>query len=146
MTSLAWDQRHTLNITASYTGSSWGASAIGQYGSGVPYTPRATTDLSSMLTNSQTKPPYFDLDMQGYYQFNLQPVKLVVFVRIFNVFDIRNEVNVFNDSGRAGYTVDEVQAVQSKTPQYVNSIAQWYTIPTNYSEPRRIEFGMNLEF
>jgi outer membrane receptor for ferrienterochelin and colicin len=146
MTPLGWDQRHTLNVTASYTAVSWGLSAIGQYGSGVPYTPRATTDLSSMLTNSQTKPPYFDVDLQGYYQFNLNPMKLVVFARIFNVLDIRNEVNVFNDSGQAGYTVDEVQAVQSRLPQYVNSVAQWYTIPTNYSEPRRIEFGMNLEF
>jgi outer membrane receptor for ferrienterochelin and colicin len=146
MTSSAWDQRHTLNITASYTASAWGASAIANYGSGFPYTPRATTDLSSFLANSQTKPPTFNVDLQGYYQFNLSEFKLVVFARVFNLLDIRNEINVFNDSGRAGYTVDEVQAVQSKPSQNVNSISQWYTIPTNYSEPRRIEFGMNLEF
>jgi hypothetical protein len=55
-------------------------------------------------------------------------------------------VNVFNDSGRAGYTVDELVALQSNPAQHVNSVEQWYTIPTNYSQPRRIEFGMNLEF
>ncbi len=129
MTSLSWDQRHTLNMTASYTGTAWGASAIGQYGSGTPYTPRATTDLSSVLTNSQTKPEYFNLDLQGYYQINLSQFKLVSFARVFNVLDIRNEVNVFNDSGRAGYTVDEAQALQSNPPQHVNSIEQWYTYP-----------------
>ena len=35
-----WDQRHTLNVTAAYSADSWGVSAIGQYGSGSPYTPR----------------------------------------------------------------------------------------------------------
>jgi hypothetical protein len=55
-------------------------------------------------------------------------------------------VNVFNDSGQAGFTIDEATARSSNAKQSVNTLDQWFTIATNYSEPRRIEFGMNLEF
>ncbi|HTY01769.1 MAG TPA: TonB-dependent receptor [Bacteroidota bacterium] len=146
LTPLDWDQRHTLNITVSYNEKDWGVSLIGRYGSGAPYTPRASTDVTSLLTNSQLKPSTLDVDLNADYEFQLDKARLVVFARAFNLFDIMNEVNVFNDSGRAGFTIDEATAIANNPHQYVNSINQWYTIPTNYSEPRRIEFGMNLEF
>jgi outer membrane receptor for ferrienterochelin and colicin len=143
---LDWDQRHTLNVTVAYRQKDWGASMIAKYGSGAPYTPRATTDITSLLTNSQLKPSFFDIDMDANYRFAVDKTQIVVYVRVFNLFDIMNEVNVFNDSGRAGFTIDEATAIQNNPHQYVNTIGQWFSIPTNYSEPRRIEFGMNLEF
>ena len=146
MTSLGWDQRNTLNVTATYSQQTWGASLIGQYGSGTPYTPRATQDISSLLTNSQTKPSFFNVDLQAHYDFLLKPIRVVTFIRVFNLFDIRNEVAVFDDSGRAGFTIDEVNARNTNARQYVNTLTRWFTIPTNYSEPRRVEFGVNLEF
>ncbi len=143
---LNWDQLHTLNVIVSYTKTSWGASFIGQYGSGTPYTPRATTDISSLLTNSGRKPSFLNGDIRMFYDLPLDRYHLVAFLRIFNVFDIRNETDVFDDSGRAGFTVDEATAMASTPNPKVNSLNQWYTIPTHYSEPRRIEFGVNLEF
>ncbi len=143
---LAWDQRHTLNTTLAYSAKAWGASAIGQFGSGTPYTPRASTDISSLLTNSQTKPEFFDLDVRTFYQFKVDMLTFVAFLRVFNILDIRNEVGVFNDTGRAGFTTDEQVAITSNTKQLVNTLDQYYAYPTHYSEPRRIEFGMNLEF
>ena len=146
LTALNWDQRHTLNVTAAYSAKQWGSSLIGQYGSGTPYTPRATSDITSLLTNSQIKPAFFKLDMQAYYEIPVSTVKVVAFLRVINLLDTRNEVNVFNDSGQAGFTIDEATARSSNAKQSVNSLDQWFTIATNYSEPRRIEFGMNLEF
>ena len=84
--------------------------------------------------------------MQAYYEIPVSTVKVVAFLRVFNLLDTRNEVNVFNDSGQAGFTIDEATARSSNAKQSVNSLDQWFTIATNYSEPRRIEFGMNLEF
>jgi outer membrane receptor for ferrienterochelin and colicin len=146
LTSLNWDQRQTLNGTFAYNAGHWGASLIGQYGSGTPYTPRATEDVTSLLTNSQTKPSFFNVDMQAFYEIPVNPLRIVVFLRVFNLFDIRNEVDVFDDSGRAGFTIDEETARNSRVQEYVNTLDQWFSIPTHYSEPRRIEFGMNLEF
>ena len=146
LTPLSWDQRHTLNVTCTYTQSSWGASTIAQFGSGTPYTPKQSQDISSILTNSQTKPTYFNVDLRSYYQFSLDALRFVVFARIFNLFDFRNETGVYDDTGRAGFTLYEATAKKTNPSQYVNTVDQWFTVPTNYSEPRRVEFGINLEF
>ena len=143
---LGWDQRHTLNVTLSYDSKPWGASIIAQYGSGTPYTPRATQDISTLLTNSQTKPAFFNVDLRTYYEIMFSSFKLVAFARVFNLFNIRNEIAVYDRSGRAGYTPEQTDAIRNGQPQYVNSIDQWFRNPTYYSEPRRIEIGMNLEF
>jgi hypothetical protein len=146
LTPLAWDQRHTLNATVSYNASHWGISTIAQYGSGTPYTPRNTTDVTTLLTNSQAKPDFFNMDLRVFYEVPLDPVRVVLFAKVFNLFDTRNEYNVFNDTGRAGFTTDEATARGTNPHQYVNTLDQWFTVPTNYSEPRRIEIGLNLEF
>jgi hypothetical protein len=145
LTALGWDQRHTLNTTVSYSPGVWGVSAIAQYGSGTPFTPRSSTDISTTLTNSQLKPQTFNLDIRGHYEFNFSSTKLVAFVRLFNVTDARNETNVFNDSGRAGFTTDEARAQATNPSERINTIKDFFTVPTNYSEPRRLEFGLNVE-
>ncbi len=143
---LNWDQRQTLNITATYTGTHWGASAIASYGSGTPYTPRATQDISTLLTNSQLKPSTNNVDIRTYYEIPIEWLRLVAFVRVFNVFDVKNETGVFDDSGQADYTINYTNAINSNTKQLVNTIAEWFRRPDYYSEPRRVEFGVNLEF
>ena len=143
---LNWDQRHTLNVTFNYSASSWGASAIGQYGSGTPYTPQSLKDISSLVTNAGVKPSFFTVDLRAYYQIPIDMLRLVAFVRVFNLLDRLNELNVYNDSGTAGYTINQTNALAQNTPQLVNSVQDYYRRPDYYSEPRRIEFGMNLEF
>ncbi len=146
LTPLAWDQRHTANVTASYSSGPWGVSMIGQYGSGTPYTPRRQEDITSLLTNSQIKPAYFNVDLRAFYELPINPVRLLIFARVFNLLDTKNEVGVFDDTGRAGFTTDEQRVSLTNPRQRINSLGDWYLQPTNYSEPRRIEFGMNLEF
>ncbi len=146
LTPLSWDQRQTLNVTGNYSAGTWGASTIVQYGTGQPYTPRSTQDVSTILTNSLVRPDFFSIDLRAYYEFAIDPFKLVAFVRVFNLLDGRNEVNVFNDTGRAGFTTDEALARGTNPPQLINTLDQWFTVPWHYSEPRRIEFGLNLEF
>jgi len=143
---LGWDQRHTANVTLNYSPGLWGVSSIIQYGSGTPYTPRSSVDISSILTNSQLKPSFLNVDLRAFYQVSLFRTNLVFFARVFNLFDARNEVNVFDDTGRAGFTSYLSEALRLNPPQRVNSVTQWFTIPTNYSEPRRLEFGVNVEF
>jgi len=146
MVPLDWDQRHTLNVSLNYSANSWGVSSIIQFGSGAPYTP-ALQDPSTgttMVTNSQIKPSTINCDLRAYYEVNLNPVKLVFFTRIFNLFDTRNQKGVYPSTGRADYDwINEMQARSVKL--YVNTVDQWFRDATKYSEPRRIEFGMNLE-
>lgn len=146
LTPLGWDQRHTLNATASYDGDGYGVSLIGSYGSGTPYTPRRSTDITSLLTNSEIKPTYFNLDLRTYYEIDLSALKIVLYARVFNLLDTKNEVGVFDDTGRAGFTTDKEKVEAIHPTEFVNNVDQWFIYPTNYSEPRRIELGMNIEF
>lgn len=98
-----------------------------------------------MVTNSQTKPSTFNCDLRAFYEIDFSPLKLVFFTRIFNLFDTRNQKDVYRSTGRADYDwINEMMARSVKL--YVNSVDQWFRDATKYSEPRRIEFGMNLEF
>jgi hypothetical protein len=144
LTPLDWDQKHTVNASFTYGGKSWGASMIVQWGSGLPFTPRRSEDISALLTNSQRKPGTFNADLRAYKDFRLGFGQLTLFCRILNLFDTLNEINVFNDTGRAGFTTDQEVAEATNPPETINTLDEWYTIPTHYSEPRRVELGLTF--
>jgi hypothetical protein len=146
LTPLNWDQTHTVNAYFNYSRRDWGVSLIGQWGSGLPYTPRASVDITTLLTNSQRRPSQYNVDLKAFKDFQLGPGRLSVFLRVFNLFDTLNEVNVFNDTGRAGFTTDQQVAQATNPLELINSLDRWFTIPTHYSEPLRIEVGMTFSF
>jgi len=141
---LDWDQRHTINATVGYNTKVYGINFIGRYGSGLPYTPRLTEDITSLLTNAGVKPATFSIDTRGYYRTKFAGLNGEIYLRILNLLDNLNEVNVYNDTGRAGFTTDEerVEMLNIDTP--VNSVHEYYTNSTHYSEPRRIEIGLRI--
>ena len=143
---LNWDQRHTVNLSLTYAASTWGGSVIFTYGSGLPYTPQYTSDISTLLTNSGTKPATNNVDIKLYKDFRFAGFGFSLFTRIFNLFDRLNEINVYDDTGRAGETIDKTNAEATNPPEYINTIDEWFTDATHYSEPRRIEFGLMVSF
>ncbi len=141
------DQTHTFNATFAYTSEDdWGFSFIGQYGSGFPYTPTQSLNISALLTNSEIKPSYLNVDMRAYKDFQLEMLKFSVFLRVYNLFDIKNQVGIYNDSGTADFTTEEFLRRQQNLPAIVNTLDEFYRNPTFYSEPRRIELGTTLFF
>jgi len=145
---LAWDQTHTVNVSATYAAQSWGASIIGQFGSGMPYTPLITRDISTILINRGHKPVTYKADIKAYKTFTYNHYVFTAFLRVLNLFDRLNQVNVYTDSGRADETIFEQNARQSlgHGGQWVNSLDEWFTNATYYSEPRRIEMGLTFNF
>jgi outer membrane receptor for ferrienterochelin and colicin len=146
LTSLDWDQRHTINATISYSAKSWGGGFIAQYGSGLPYTPRADQDISTLLTNNQKKPTFLNVDFRAYKDFKTSVGTFTLFLRVLNLFDKLNQVNVYNDTGKAGFTLDQEIAAKSNPPEVINTLDDWFINPTYYSEPRRIEVGLTYDF
>jgi hypothetical protein len=148
LTPVNWDQTHTLNISASYSGGSWGGGLIVQASSGQPYTPRQIQDISTLNTNAETKPSDLNVDLRLYKDFSLtKNLKVSLFGRVFNLFDRLNQVNVFDDTGKADFTTDRNRTIRTigiQTP--VNLVDEFYTRPTYYSEPRRIEIGTTITF
>ena len=145
---LNWDQVHTVNATFTYSSdANWGFSLIGQYGSGFPYTPNQSLNLSKILTNEELKPSTFNVDLKAYKDFMIGTSKLSLFLRVYNLFDIKNMTNVYNDSGTADFTYAEYLALHNGNPtKLVNTVQQYYSNPSYYSEPRRIEVGATYFF
>jgi len=144
---LSYDQRHTVNFTWNYRSeANWGMSIIGKYGSGLPYTPSQSLDLSKLLTNSETKPTTFNMDARAHKDITFGNTQLRLFARIYNLFDIANELQVYNDSGTADFTLAEHLRRQQDLPEIVNSLDRYYRNPTFYSEPRRVEIGLSISW
>ncbi|MFA6979522.1 MAG: TonB-dependent receptor [Ignavibacteriaceae bacterium] len=145
---LDWDQTHTLNLSMNYTNpSNWGGSILFQYGSGFPYTPDQSMQLSKLLSNSEIKPYTLSVDLKVYYDLMLlNSLRLSFFARVYNLFDTENQLNVYSDSGTADFTIEEYIRHRNNSPEIINSINEYYRNPAYYSEPRRVELGLSFFF
>ena len=140
---LDWDQRNTVNLSLAYDKKRWGISGVYQLGSGLPYTPLSTEDISSFVQNSGKKPLTWNVDLKGYY---LIRDEMTLFIRANNVFDVLNQYTVYDDSGNADYTRWQKIAEIQNTGEPVNSISDWFRNETFFSNPRRIEIGLTYVF
>ena len=147
---LDWDQRHTLNGTlAISTEKAWTFSLVGRISSGQPYTPEPVRlDVKTKFRNTEFKPWKTNLDLYANRAFKLAGYGASFFVRVFNVFDQANELDVFAVTGRAGkdhrYPISE----QLERDRLVGlfTLRDIDTHQDRYSEPRRIQVGMTLNF
>ncbi len=142
---LNWDQRHTVNLSVNYNAAFWGVSTIGAMGSGLPYTPNLAAE-NTLLTNSATKPITLNLDLNIYYKFKVFNKESQVFLRVQNVLDHLNQSGVYDKTGVADFTPDEQQVRNLNVDESVNTVEEWFRNETFYSEPRRIELGLGLNF
>ncbi|MBN1155394.1 TonB-dependent receptor [candidate division KSB1 bacterium] len=141
---LNWDQRHTLNLSASFDNPRFiGVGVIGQFQSGLPYTP-AIQSQETTFENSGRKPFNSNVDFRFFKHFQLGHGSYTAFVKVYNLFDRTNEINVYDDTGRAGYSL--VSQYVGERRAHVNSLAEWLRRPDFYSEPRKILIGLDVEF
>jgi len=150
---LDWDQRHNINGSISIGQNGWGANAIFQYGSGYPYTPEITNYeqqgavLSNvLLRNSRRKSSNFRIDLKLFKQIRVGTINGKFYINIYNLFDRRNELTVYGDSGRSDQTIEESRAeiISPFEPLRPNTISEYYNRPHWYDEPREIQFGFQF--
>ena len=95
--------------------------------------------------NSETKPSEFVLNLNAYKNFDAFGTQVQVFTKVDNLFDTRNELGVFGDTGRATYSLE--QGIEEATflgqPLF---LAQRYTRPNFFNEPRRVVVGARVSF
>lgn len=141
---LDWDRKHSLNVTLTLgSPDNYSAGLIGRLGSGLPYTP-ALENSRTGLENSDNRPPFFDTDMYLTKYVRFLDRLFSIFLKIYNVFDTENEVNVFTDTGRAGYSLESTRI--QEPPRGVNTLQEYFTRPDFYSSPRQIIVGASVSF
>ena len=119
---------------------------IARFGSGLPYTPESSIDISSLLYNSSRKPVTHTVDLRASRDITFNKYKINLFLRIKNLFDHLNENIVYNDSGEAGYTRKLGIAESQNTDEAINTLDDWFNNETFYSNPRRVEIGFDIKF
>jgi outer membrane receptor protein involved in Fe transport len=140
LVSLDWDRTHSLNFTI--TGGIPGdfiASCIGRLGSGLPYTPSLQNQRTG-LENSDVRPGIFNVDLYATKYFNIFNQQLSLFIKVYNLFDTANELEVFSDTGRAGYSLELTRA--QTAPKGLNTLEEFFTRPDFYSAPRQVIVGV----
>jgi outer membrane receptor protein involved in Fe transport len=141
---LNWDRRHSLNLTVTAGDpDNLLGSLIARLGSGLPYTP-ALQNQRTGLENSDNRPTFFNADLYVTKYLKLFNLPLSLFVKVYNVFDTVNELNVFSDTGRAGYTLELTRAQQA--PRGVNTLEEYFTRSDFFSAPRQVVFGTSVLF
>ena len=143
---LDWDQTHTLNtnVTIVYR-ENWGASLLGKLGSGLPYTfePAQIGAQFTRFENNERRPARITFDLSAHKDLVVRGMHGSVFLKVFNLLDRRNEIAVYNDTGRAGYTI-RTQFWGEWTD--IGTVEDWVNRPHMYSQPRRIQLGIGLGF
>ena len=151
---LDWDQSHTANLSLGVGEFDWGIFVLGRYGSGLPYSPalnqaegRGEDASRAVQKNSRRQPPTYTMDLNLYKTVSLGLIDANIFLKVFNVLDRRNEVVVYGQTGRADASARALGAEPvDRNPNRINSVLQFITRPDFYSEPREIQFGMELSF
>jgi len=147
-----WDQRHTVNGSLTYADPQLGAGfgVIASYGSGTPYTPILVSNNTGGIIppsvtpiNSEIRPSTFSVNLSAYKNLQIGPSRLQVFSRVDNLFDARNQVGIFGDTGRATYSLE--QSVEARNFRGSEDILeQRYTRPDFFSQPRRVVLGLRV--
>ena len=141
---LDWDQRHTLNTNLTYHPfKNSGISLVFTYGSGIPYTTEYIGVRTSFENNAR-KPATYNVDMKSYYNFTLfNRYQISTHINIYNLFDIRNELTVYNDTGRSTYSLLPTYTPQTSGPGF-NTLDEYLVRPDYYSRPRQVKIGFSL--
>jgi len=141
---LSWDRRHSVNATLTLgTPNDFVASFIARLGSGLPYTPSLINQRTG-LENSSNRPMFYNVDVYCTKDFTFSGMHFSIFLKVYNLFDTANELDVFGDTGRAGYTLELTRAQEA--PRGVNTMAEYYSRPDFYSSPRQVLVGAAVGF
>ncbi|MDD8016836.1 MAG: TonB-dependent receptor [Bacteroidota bacterium] len=141
---LNWDQRSTLNVSLNVgEKGDWMTGLIFGYGYGFPYTENIRVSGGLRFENGGVKPSTFNLDFRAEKSFDVLGMQGNVFLLVYNVLDIKNEINVNDASGRANV---DLYTYESGPIYGLNSLQEYLNNPTSFSVPRNARFGINLNF
>jgi len=137
---LDWDQTHTINLSMTMNGKSWHVSLIGQFGSGLPYTPEFQGERTS-FQNSERKPSTLNLDISGEYGIPLGDSRLAFYFLIKNVMDRENARDVNKDTGSPFYSLIPTYVPE----QSIHTLEDFLSRPDYFQAPREVLVGMKFK-
>jgi len=84
--------------------------------------------------------------MRSFYNFTLtKSIQVSAHINVYNLFDIRNELTVYGDTGRSSYSLTPTYTPQYSGPM-LNTLDEFLIVPSYYSAPRQIKLGISFSF
>jgi hypothetical protein len=71
-------------------------------------------------------------------------LRTALFVRVYNLFDAKNEIRVWSSTGRATYNLNPYENLVEEGGQELR--LDYINRPHFYSEPRKVLVGFEVEF
>ena len=147
---MSWDQRHTFNVTVSYTSKNVGVTLTGYYNSGTPYTfaPLEISPLSliNLYENNAYKPSSYTFDLSSYWNIKLfGGYEGQITLNVYNIFDRKNANWVYADTGQP-YTQIVFESQLANHRSDFNDYMDRIQNPTAYSAPRQVKIGFGVRF
>ncbi len=144
---LNWDRRHVLNNTITLNlGNGLDVTFINQLQSGTPYT-TVRNFIRSIEPNNADRPLLFGSDVRAYYRPPFLGSDIGLFFQVENIFDVEQEVNVYDDTGRADESVTlELFRRTGAQVGGLNTLDEFFYRQDFFGAPRKISVGLNYRF
>ena len=130
----------------------WNVTLVGRIGTGLPYTPVIYDKQVFLEPNSDRRPIQSTVDVLAEKTFSFEGMDLVIFAKIYNLFDTLNERSVYSSTGRASYTLESNEGPAIETDKMaqkydgVKTTSDVYNNPSFYLPPREVRLGLSIEF
>jgi hypothetical protein len=138
---LNWDQTHSLNLTTTTTQKGFHICLIGKIGSGTPYT-RESPYYNNRILNGERKPMTITFNLNLSNDIPFKNLMISPFIRITNLFDRLNNLEVYPSSGTADYNYSMI----FENYRGYKTQEEWNIQPNWYEEPRNIIIGCSISF
>jgi outer membrane receptor protein involved in Fe transport len=150
---LNWDRRHTLNGSLVFQRAGWTVSMIGRFWTGLPYTPSfpqgefvGGSTLIGLRENSARNPSQKNVDLTVQRTWPVGSWEVSFFIYIYNVFDNRDEVSVYGDTGTADYTTYINPEKIGYNAGRIGTVEDYVLQPGWYTPPRQVQVGLSVGF
>ncbi|MFZ5515979.1 MAG: TonB-dependent receptor [Candidatus Zhuqueibacterota bacterium] len=135
MVTMDWDQTHTVNFVLDFgRPGNWAVNIVGNYGSGLPYTPLSSRGLRIDEPNSARKPWTMNVDLRATKNYTWDKIKLTFYADFTNIL---NKINVYIVNGSTG------KPDVSSNWDYSQD---WVNVPYYYGAPRTFQVGLAAGF
>jgi outer membrane receptor protein involved in Fe transport len=158
---MGFDRSHTLTTTIALTRpNDWAASIVGYLRTGTPYWPQLPSEVSTVtfVQNSDRQPVQWNVDLKIEKFFEFEGFNWSVFLQVDNLFDVVNELTVYQSSGRSLYNLEPTLSPETLA-DFGKRIARgdpgmpgaeafydYYANNANVSRPRLVRIGASMNF
>jgi outer membrane receptor protein involved in Fe transport len=102
--------------------------------------------LIGLQENSSRLPNQKSVDLYINRRIDMAGLEWNFFINVYNLFDQRDETNVYSDTGTAEYSTNIDPKDYGYDPRRIGTINDFVNQPGWYTSPRQVQIGLAVNF